>query len=75
MSINDLIYTLENGAVSNGFIIDKGNTQEVFKRESTEFATDLAKLVVRDSENTTKFTTVTVKASFIYSLLLFHVSD
>ena len=32
---NGLIYILENGAASNGFIIDKENTQEVYKREST----------------------------------------
>ena len=32
MSTNDLIYILENGAASDGFIIDKQNTQEVFKR-------------------------------------------
>ena len=33
---NGLIYILENGAASNGFINDKQNTQEVFKRESTD---------------------------------------
>ena len=46
MSTNDLIYILENGAASNEFIVDKQNTQEVFKHESTDFATDLTKLVV-----------------------------
>ena len=48
-----LIYILENGAASNGFIIDKQNTQEVFKRESTDSATNLTKLVVRDGKDTT----------------------
>ena len=52
MSTNDLIYILENGAASDGFIIDKQNTQEVFKRESTDFATHLTKLV-GDGEDTT----------------------
>ena len=53
MSTNELIYILENGATSNGLIIDKQNTQEVVKREPTDFATDLIKLVVRDGEDTT----------------------
>ena len=48
-----LINILENGAASNGFIIDKQNTQEVFKRESTDSATNLTKLVVRDGKDTT----------------------
>jgi hypothetical protein len=34
---------------------------EVFKKELTEFAIDLAKLVVRDGEGATKFVTITVK--------------
>ena len=59
MSTNDLIYILENGAATNGFI--KQNTQEVFKRESTDFTTDLSKPVVRDDEDTTRSVTVTVK--------------
>ena len=53
MSTNELIYILENGATSNGLIIDKQSTQEVVKREPTDFATDLIKLVVRDGEDTT----------------------
>ena len=43
MSINDSIYVLANGAVSNGFTIDDENARdayEIFKRELTEFATD-----------------------------------
>ena len=51
MSTNGLIYFLENGAVSNRSRIDKQNAQEVFKRESTDFATDLIKLVVGDGED------------------------
>ena len=68
MSTNDSIYVLANGAASNGFTIDEENTNdayEVFKHELTDFATDLAKLVVRDGEGATKFVTVTVKASLI----------
>ena len=74
MSTNDFIYILENGAASSGFIIDKENTQEFFKRESTNFATDLAKLV-RGGEDTTKFVRITVKATLISSSPFFHVSD
>ena len=71
MSTNDSIYVLANGAASNGFTIDEENTKdayEVFKRELTDFATDLAKLVVRDGEGATKFVTVTVKESLLSSL-------
>ena len=46
MSTNDLIYILENRAVSNGFIIDEENAK-AFQRELSDFATDLAKLVVK----------------------------
>ena len=68
MSTNDSIYVLANGAVSNGFTIDEEITRdayEIFKRELTDFATDLAKLVVRDGEGATKFVTVTVKVYFL----------
>ncbi|KDR70949.1 hypothetical protein GALMADRAFT_75778 [Galerina marginata CBS 339.88] len=64
MSTNDSIYVLANGAASNGVIIDEETDKEayeVFKRELTDFAADLAKLVVRDGEGATKFVTVTVK--------------
>jgi len=74
MSTNDSIYVLANGAASNGFTIDEDNTKdayEVFKRELTDFATDLAKLVVRDGEGATKFVTVTVKARLSLFFLFF----
>ena len=78
MSTNDSIYVLANGAASNGFTIDEENTKdayEVFKRELTDFATDLAKLVVRDGEGATKFVTVTVKVSLILLYLFLDVSN
>jgi ArgJ family len=59
---NDSIYILANGAVSNGFMIDEEYTRDaykIFKHELTDFAADLAKLVVRDGEGATKFVTVT----------------
>ncbi len=56
---------LANGAASNGAaVIDEETSPDaydVFKRELTAFAADLAKLVVRDGEGATKFVTVTVK--------------
>lgn len=65
MSTNDSIYVLANGAASNGAaVIDEETSPDaydVFKRELTAFAADLAKLVVRDGEGATKFVTVTVK--------------
>ena len=50
MPTNDLIYILANAVAPNGFIIDEEQSKEVFKRELTDFATDLAEMVVRDGE-------------------------
>ncbi|KAF9479260.1 Arginine biosynthesis bifunctional protein ArgJ beta chain [Pholiota conissans] len=70
MSTNDSIYVLANGAASNGTpVIDEEtnpDAYDVFKRELTTFAADLAKLVVRDGEGATKFVTVTVKGAPSY---------
>ncbi|KAF8875961.1 arginine biosynthesis protein ArgJ [Gymnopilus junonius] len=69
MSTNDSIYVLANGAASNGKIIDEETDTEgyeIFKKELTDFAADLAKLVVRDGEGATKFVTVTVKGAPSY---------
>ncbi|KAJ2933533.1 hypothetical protein H1R20_g3546, partial [Candolleomyces eurysporus] len=71
MSTNDSIYLLANGAAapSNSVPIDEETdpeNYEVFKKELTDFAADLAKLVVRDGEGATKFVTVTVKGAPSY---------
>ncbi|KAF8159468.1 arginine biosynthesis ArgJ [Crassisporium funariophilum] len=70
MSTNDSIYILANGAAApDGLIIDEQTDKdayEVFRNELTEFAADLAKLVVRDGEGATKFVTVTVKGAPTY---------
>lgn len=67
MSTNDTIIVLANGAAAvDAKEIDEQTDKEayeVFKNELTEFAIDLAKLVVRDGEGATKFVTVTVKVS------------
>lgn len=72
MSTNDTIVVLANGAAAsaNGSQVKEIDEQtdkagyDIFKQELTEFAIDLAKLVVRDGEGATKFVTVTVKVSF-----------
>ena len=66
MSTNDTVIVLANGAAAPAGAqeIDEETDKEgydVFKKELTEFAIDLAKLVVRDGEGATKFVTVTVK--------------
>ncbi|KAH9479866.1 Arginine biosynthesis bifunctional protein ArgJ, mitochondrial [Psilocybe cubensis] len=70
MSTNDSIYVLANGAAAkDGAVIDEDTDKqgyEVFKKELTDFAADLAKLVVRDGEGATKFVTVTVKGAPSY---------
>lgn len=76
MSTNDTIVVLANGAAAASAVkeIDEATDKEgyeVFKKELTEFAVELAQLVVRDGEGATKFVTVTVKVcvslSYSYS--------
>ncbi|KAK7461020.1 Arginine biosynthesis bifunctional protein ArgJ, mitochondrial [Stygiomarasmius scandens] len=71
MSTNDTIIVLANGAAApeSAPEIDEATDKEgyeIFKKELTEFAIDLAKLVVRDGEGATKFVTVTVKGAPTY---------
>ncbi|KAF9260762.1 Arginine biosynthesis bifunctional protein ArgJ beta chain [Marasmius fiardii PR-910] len=77
MSTNDTILVLANGAAAERDGVEGTEVQEidketnpggyeVFRRELTEFAVDLAKLVVRDGEGATKFVTVTVKGAPTY---------
>jgi len=86
MSTNDTIIVLANGAAApivNGRIheIDEETDRdsfEIFKKELTDFAADLAQLVVRDGEGATKFVAINVKVclslasivSYIYSFLI-----
>lgn len=68
MSTNDTIIALANGAKSpgpGGELHRHHNAQgyHEFRQVLTDFAVDLAKLVVRDGEGATKFVTVTVKVS------------
>ncbi|KAL0579919.1 Arginine biosynthesis bifunctional protein ArgJ, mitochondrial [Marasmius crinis-equi] len=74
MSTNDTILLLANGAAVDKAGVDVKEIDEetdpagfeVFRSELTEFAIDLAKLVVRDGEGATKFVTVTVKGAPTY---------
>jgi glutamate N-acetyltransferase/amino-acid N-acetyltransferase len=77
MSTNDTIIAFANGAaapVTDGRVheIDEATDKdayEVFKKELTDFAADLAQLVVRDGEGATKFVAVKVKVP-VYTVLL-----
>ncbi|KIK67679.1 hypothetical protein GYMLUDRAFT_54455 [Collybiopsis luxurians FD-317 M1] len=75
MSTNDTILLLANGAAAkrqDGAALEEIDEEkdkegyELFRKELTEFAIDLAKLVVRDGEGATKFVTVTVKGAPTY---------
>lgn len=63
MSTNDTICMLANGAVETSTIDESSPDYEQVKSQVTEFAKQLAQLVVRDGEGATKFVTVNVKNS------------
>jgi glutamate N-acetyltransferase/amino-acid N-acetyltransferase len=58
-STNDTVAVLANGA-AGGEPISHQKTVDAFQKVLTSFATDLAKLVVRDGEGATKFVTIRV---------------
>ncbi|KAF7356752.1 Arginine biosynthesis bifunctional protein ArgJ, mitochondrial [Mycena venus] len=75
MSTNDTILVLANGAAAskNGKVIEIDEETdkegyETFKTQLTEFAVELAQLVVRDGEGATKFVTVNVKGAPTYEI-------
>lgn len=60
-STNDTLAILANGAAGGPEIVSKSNPgYAVMQKTLTEFAEDLAKLVVRDGEGATKFITIRV---------------
>ena len=61
MSTNDTIVAFANGAEGGSKLA--GQDLESFKSQLTEFAQDLAQLVVRDGEGATKFVSVNVEVS------------
>ncbi|CEI93275.1 Putative ArgJ family protein [Rhizopus microsporus] len=62
MSTNDTISVLANGA-SNVRIESEGSDFEAFRDHLTQFAAELAQLVVRDGEGATKFVTLHIKGA------------
>lgn len=60
-STNDTVAVLANGAAGGKEITSESSKDHgAFQKVLTEFATDLAKLVVRDGEGATKFVTIRV---------------
>ncbi|KAE8446643.1 hypothetical protein EG329_011836 [Mollisiaceae sp. DMI_Dod_QoI] len=63
-STNDTVAVLANGAAGGKEITSESSEDySAFQKTLTEFATDLAKLVVRDGEGATKFVTIRVTES------------
>lgn len=66
MSTNDTVIALANGASgSRAITTESSSDYEIFQGELTDFATELASLVVRDGEGATKFVKITVKVGSI----------
>ncbi|KAJ1550494.1 hypothetical protein HK405_000468, partial [Cladochytrium tenue] len=64
-STNDSFAVFANGAASGGAVVDDPASPAFrrFRDDLTEFAVDLAKLIVRDGEGATKFITVRVEGA------------
>ncbi|WPK25468.1 hypothetical protein PUMCH_002785 [Australozyma saopauloensis] len=68
-STNDTIIAIANGAAGGSPIDSTAESSEAFeklRREITQFAQELAQLVVRDGEGATKFIKLTVKDALLY---------
>lgn len=59
-STNDTVALLANGAAGGAEIVEGTPDYEAFRGILSEFAADLAKLIVRDGEGATKFVTIRV---------------
>lgn len=68
MSTNDTLAILANGAASIPEITG-GKALDQFRDVVTEFAEELAKLVVWDGEGATKFVTIRVKVFFPHPVI------
>ncbi|BFZ61198.1 Arginine biosynthesis bifunctional protein ArgJ, mitochondrial [Saitoella coloradoensis] len=66
MSTNDTVAILANGAAGGPVIEQDGEGYEALRDVVTEFAADMAKLVVRDGEGATKFVTIKVKDALTF---------
>ena len=71
MSTNDTILALANGASGIADITSADSAEfATFQQELTNFAAELAQLVVRDGEGATKFVTVSVQVGVLVLPLL-----
>ncbi len=66
MSTNDTVALLANGAAGGAIIEESHQDYLLLRNIVTNFATDLAKLVVRDGEGATKFVTIKVKDALTF---------
>ncbi len=62
-STNDTVALLANGAAGGTKILERSVDFEAFQTILTEFAAELAQLIVRDGEGATKFVTIRVTES------------
>lgn len=67
MSTNDTIALLANGAAGGEEITEDSESYIPLRDAVTDFAIDLAKLVVRDGEGATKFVTINVKDALTFA--------
>ncbi|AEY96357.1 FADR138Cp [Eremothecium gossypii FDAG1] len=67
MSTNDTIYMLASGAIDTDLITESSESFPLIKAQVTELAQNLAQLVVRDGEGSTKFVTVHVKRALNFA--------
>ncbi|QPG73732.1 hypothetical protein FOA43_001045 [Brettanomyces nanus] len=66
MSTNDTITALANGAAGGELITKLHPNYNILEHEVTEFAKQLAQLVVHDGEGSTKFITLRIKDALTY---------
>ncbi|KAK3327591.1 hypothetical protein B0T19DRAFT_384212 [Cercophora scortea] len=62
-STNDTVALLANGAAGGKEVVENSPDYDAFQTVLTDFAVDLAQLVVRDGEGATKFVTIRVVES------------
>lgn len=67
MSTNDTLAFLANGAAGGEEITETSEEYVLLRDAITDFAVDLAKLVVRDGEGATKFVTINVKDALSFA--------
>lgn len=66
MSTNDTLVVLANGAAGGAEITEESSEYIPLRDAITDFAIDLAKLIVRDGEGATKFVTINVRDALTF---------